>query len=274
MRAFAPGPVFSPAGVSILMFARKSLSNTARLAVVSLAALLIPSLAASAQNNTKKARVPRHETNASRQARIQRTIDDTYSHRWEVAGGGGWLRYRPGQTLQRNNEVTWAVSTNYFLNPKLFVIGDARGAFGNAKVQNNIFGVSNPQINEYFFQGGAGYRVYAKEKVTVSVQGVGGVADGIFSGGAKGLYGYQVGISQDGVKPAFSISGNVDYNFYPNLAFRFSPVYQATMFNNTVYTSTFNPVTNVTTTTTTTSGAFQSHMGFNAGILYRFGRLK
>ncbi|SEF95808.1 hypothetical protein SAMN05421819_1481 [Bryocella elongata] len=243
------------------MFARKSLSNTARLTVVSLAALLIPSLAATAQSSTTpKGHVARHETNASRQARIQRTIEDTYTHRWEVFGGGGWLRYRSGQSLQRNNEVTWAVSTNYFLNPKLFVVGAASGAFGNAKVPNNIYGVYNPQINEYFFQGGAGYRVYAKEKVAVSVQGVGGVADGIFSGGAKGLYGYQLGLWQDGVRPAFSVSGNVDYNFQPNLAFRFTPVYQATLFSNAPGTS--------------SSSSIQSHFGFNAGVLYRFGHQK
>jgi hypothetical protein len=239
------------------MFSSKPLSRTARLAVVSLAALVIPSLAATAQNTTKT-RVPKHETNASRQARIQRTIEDTYTHRWEVFGGGGWLRYRSGDALQRNNEVTWAVSTNYFLNPKLFVIGDARGSFGNAKVPNNIYGVLNPQINEYFFQGGAGYRVYAKEKVAISVQGVGGVADGIFSGGAKGLFGYQLGLWNDGVRPAFNVSANADYNFYPNLAFRFSPTYQATMFTSAPGTA--------------SSSSFQNHFGFNAGVLYRFGK--
>src|ERR1700733_8457272 len=33
----------------------------------------------------------RHETNTSRQARIQRTIQDTYTHRWEIYGGGGYM---------------------------------------------------------------------------------------------------------------------------------------------------------------------------------------
>jgi hypothetical protein len=236
------------------MFARTSLSLSARLAFVSLAALLV-SGAAAAQSSTKS-HAPRHETNASRQARIDRTIDDTYAHRWEVFGGGGLLRFRSGASLQRDSQVSWAVSTNYFLSPKLYVLGSAQGSFGYAKVPNNPYGVYNPQINEYFFQGGAGYRFYRREKVALSVQGAGGVADGIFSGGAKGLYGYQLGVWQDGIRPAFSVALNADYNIFPNLAFRFTPLYQATDFASGPGSA---------------SSSFQSHVGFNAGIVYRFG---
>ena len=31
-----------------------------------------------------------------RKARIARTIEATYSHRYEVAGGGGYFRFQPG----------------------------------------------------------------------------------------------------------------------------------------------------------------------------------
>ena len=48
-------------------------------------------------HTNKQPQHARRETNASRQARIQRTIDETYSHRWEVFGGGGYLRWRSGQ---------------------------------------------------------------------------------------------------------------------------------------------------------------------------------
>ena len=193
----------------------------------------------------------RRETNASRQARIQRTILDTYSHKWEVIGGGGYLRFRSGQYTLKNNEVSWATAANYYLNQKLAIVADAQGSFGDAHALiNNPYGVYRPQINEYMFMGGVSYRFYRKEKFAVGAQGVGGAGWGIFSGGAKGLSGTTVGLWPDGVKPAFSIALNADYNFYPNLAFRFSPMYMGTTFGSTV----------------------QNNFGFNMGVVYRFGR--
>lgn len=207
---------------------------------------------------TRKQRRARRETNASRQARIARTIEDTYSHKYEVFGGGGYLRFRSGEYTQKNNEVSWAASAFDYFSPKLAVVGDARGSFGNAKPlrNNGNFTVQapNPQINEYTFMGGANYRVYAKEKVGVSVEGLGGVAWGIFSGGAKGLQGTTVGLWSDGFRPAFSAGVNIDYNVYPNLALRVGPTYVGTMF------------------TSPSGGTLQNNLGFNAGVIYRFGR--
>jgi len=79
----------------------------------------------------------RRESSANRKARVERTIEETYSHRYEVAGGGGYLRFQSGSLLQRNNEVTFFLTTTYFLNPKVGIIGDVRGAYGNAKIGNN-----------------------------------------------------------------------------------------------------------------------------------------
>ena len=92
----------------------------------------------------------RHETNASREARIQRTITDTYTHRWEVFGGGGFMRFRSGEYTQKNNEVTWNTQADYFLNQKLSIVADARGMFGNGKPLRNQYITENPnpQINE------------------------------------------------------------------------------------------------------------------------------
>ena len=197
------------------------------------------------------------ETNASRQARIKRTIEETYAHRWEIYGGGGYLRFRSGSSLKRNNEVSWAAGANYFLNPKLFIVGAAQGSFGSANIGTNIYDLKNPQINEYFFTGGAGYRFYKTERVAVSAQATGGTAWGIFSGANKGFTGADVGIWNDGIRPAITGSVNVDYNFYPDLAFRVSPTYVATMFQNAAGYP---------------SSSFQSNVGFNAGLVYRFGR--
>jgi hypothetical protein len=210
--------------------------------------LFAGTLAASAQAPTHT----RRETNASREARIRRTILDTYSHRWEVFGGGGYLRWNSGEYTQKNNEVSWAASGNYFLNSKLSIIGQAQGSFGNAKAMRFIGfpQIPDPQINEYFFMGGPSYRFYERQKVALSAQGTAGVGWGIFSGGSKGIPSTQLGLWPDGWRPAFSLAVSGDYNFYPNLAFRVTPTYLITTFGSQV----------------------QNNLGINAGILYRFGR--
>jgi hypothetical protein len=216
---------------------------------VGIAALMLVG-GASAQKTAKRVR---RETNAARKARIQRTIQDTYSHRYEVFGGGGFLRFRSGEFTKKHNEVSWAVSNSYFFTPKFAVVGDARGMFGNANATiNNIYGVYHPQINEYTFMGGGSYRFYAHEKTAVSVQALGGAGWGIFSGGSKGHPSTQLGLWPDGIQPAFSVGISADYNFYPNLAFRLTPTYVGTTFGNGV----------------------QNNLGLNAGFVYRFGRQK
>ncbi len=227
------------------------------LAVAAAAALLAVSATAQVGGTVnlrpRKPGTPRRETNASRQARIARAIQDTYSHKYEVYGGGGFLRFRSGEQLKKNNEVSWAASGNYYFNPKWAVIGSAQGSFGNAKpITNNIYGVYNPQINEYMFMGGGSYRFYAKEKLALSAQGQAGLGWGIFSGGSKGIPSVDLGIWPDGFKPAFSAGVNLDYNFYPNLAFRVTPMWMGTTFG----------------------GDLQNNIGVNAGFVYRFKRQK
>lgn len=161
----------------------------------------------------------RRESSANRKARIERTIAETYGHRYEVAGGGGYLRFQSGAP-QRNNEVTFFMTGTYFLNPKLGIVGDIRGMYGNAKIGNNIGSPTtlgfNPQISEYPFMGGVAYRVYKQEKFAASVTAEGGAAIGKFDGGAKGLTSAELGVWQSTTKPVFSVGANFDYNFYPN----------------------------------------------------------
>ena len=210
------------------------------------ALMLVP--AASAQTTQKRAR---RESNAARKARIQRTVSDTYTHRYEVFGGGGYMRFKSGDFTKKNNEITWQASAHYFLSPRVSIVGDARGMFGNANALiNNVYGVYRPQINEYTFMGGGSYRLYATEKTAVSVQALGGVGWGIFSGGSKAIPSTALGLWPDGFKPAFSVGVSGDYNFYPNLAFRVTPTYVGTTFG----------------------GGLQNNLGINAGILYRFGK--
>ena len=246
-----------------------------------LAGALVP---AKAQSTTKKRPVEhaRRETNASRMARIQRTIDETYAHRYEIIGGGGYLRFKAGPYIKRNNEVSWATAFNYYLNPKLAVVGDVRGSFGHAVQQQSpaqglaFPGVPPAQINEYTFMGGASYRFYREEKVALSVQGLGGVADGIFSSGGKGITATDLGLWQDGFRPAFSVGVSADYNIQPNLALRFTPTYVGTIFTGVqkLVGSYTDPVTGVTTNTYNGSNGskLQNNVGFNIGIVYRFGQ--
>jgi len=227
---------------------RASVQGIAAAALV--AVLVFGAVSANAQSTRRQ----RRESNANRKARIARTIQDTYSHQWEVAGGGGYLRWRSGEYLRRNNEITWDASATYFLNPKLGITGDAEGAFGSAKI-NNVFALNNdyrPQINEYFFTAGPTYRFIAKEKYSVSGIVTGGAVWGVFSGDSKGVPSTIIGMWPDGVRGAVTAGVNLDYNFYPNLAVRVTPRWVGTTFGS----------------------EFESNFGINAGVVYRFGRLK
>ena len=217
------------------------------LAIASLALITLSASSLSAQTARR-----RRETNASRRARIARQVQETYGHRWEGAGGGGYLRFRSGPDLRKNNEVTFFGSGTYFLNPRLGILADVHGAYGNAQIGNTIFNLKNPQISEYVFSGGPSYRFYAKQKTAVSVFGTGGVGYGKFSGGSKGIPSTDIGIWPDGWRAAFTAGVNFDYNFYPNLAARFTPTYIGTTFGGTV----------------------QNNLGFNLGLVYRFGKLR
>jgi hypothetical protein len=198
----------------------------------------------------------RHETNANRKARIQRQITDTYSHRWEVGGGGGWLRFRSGESTQKNSEIAFWMDTTYYLNQKLGLTGELRGAYGNAKVPNyNSFAtyVGNPQISEYPFMAGPTYRVYSKLRYDVSVFALGGTAIGKFDGDSKGVPAAQLGFwPSTNAAPAISVGGNLDLNIYPNFAFRIAPSYLGTGFGS----------------------SWQNNAGFNMGLVIRFGRQK
>lgn len=194
----------------------------------------------------------RRESNANRKARIERTIQDTYSHRWEVGGGGGYLRFRSGEDLQRNNEVTWWLSGTWYKTQKWGILADAQGSYGNAKVGNTIYNIPNPQISQYTFMAGPNYRVYAKEKYAVSIFGTAGAGIGKFDSGSKGIPAKNLGLWPSDTRAAFSVGANLDYNFYPNFAARVTPTYLGTTFGGTV----------------------QNNLGVNLGLIYRFGRIK
>lgn len=196
----------------------------------------------------------RRESNANRKARIAKAVEDTYSHRFEVSGGGGFLRFRSGQYTQKNDEISWATSTTYYLKPKLGIVGDIRGSYGDAKVSNGYSnnGVFRPLITEYTLMAGPQYRFYSKQHLAVTGNVLAGVTLGNFDGGSKGVPATVLGLWPTSNRAAFSANVNLDYNLYPNLAFRVTPTYVGTDFGGTI----------------------ENNLGFNVGIVYRFGHIK
>jgi hypothetical protein len=220
------------------------------------AAILMAAAMAGFTGQAQSPRRERRETNANRKARIARQIAETYTHRWEVGGGGGYLRFRSGPYTQKNSEITFWANTTYYFNQKLGLTGEVRGAYGNGKVENlNQYAslVGNPQISEYPFLAGPTYRFRLREKTALSVFALGGTAIGKFDGDSKGIPAPTIGFwPSTNARPAFSIGGNLDLNLFPNLAFRITPSYLGTTFG----------------------GSLQNNVGFEMGVVYRFGKQK
>ena len=220
--------------------------------VTAFVAVLLVLIAASTPATAQSARRQRRETTVNRKARIARTIDTTYGHPWEAAGGGGYMRYRGGPYLRQNNEVSFWATTLYSLNPKLGILGTVQGSYGNANIGNTIYDIPNPQISEYAFMAGPSYRVVRQEKFGVSVFAQGGLDLGKFAGGSKGFTATQVGVWPGDFSPAFSAGASLDYNFDPALAVRVTAAYLGTTFG----------------------GTMQNSKVLNIGLVYRFGKPK
>jgi hypothetical protein len=205
------------------------------------------------QTPEERARVIRDaqaRVNARRGARIAQVIRETYGYKFEGYVGGGYLRFRPGDNLQHNNEAAWNAGVTDFIKPNLGVTVDVRGYYGTPYVGNNIYGIFLPSISQYSFLFGPQYRVYAKPKLAVSVQGLVGFGHGNFDTGTGGLPGYYLGLYPNGTAFSFSLGAPVDYNLSPSLAVRITPTYVFTNYGSSV----------------------QNNLGFNAGVVYRWGK--
>jgi hypothetical protein len=215
-----------------------------------ISAVLLFVIMATVPAAAQSTRRPRRESTANRKARIARTIDQTYGHRWEAAGGGGYMRYRSGPFLRQNNEVSFWASTLYSLNPKLGILGTVQGSYGRAKIGNTIYNIPNPQISEYAFMAGPSYRFVRREKYAVSGFVQAGADLGKFAGGSKGFSAAEIGVWTGDFAPAFSVGANLDYNFDPSFAVRVTPAYIGTTFESTI----------------------QNSKSLNIGFVYRFGK--
>lgn len=205
------------------------------------------------QTPEERARVLRDaqaRVNARREARIQQTIRETYSSKFEAYFGGGYLRFHPGDTKQHINEADWNIGITDYIRPKLGITADFRGYYGTAYIGNNPYGIFEPAISQYSFLFGPQYRVYRRPKLGVSIQALAGFGHGNFDTGTGGLPASYLGLYNDGTCFSFDLGAPVDYNLSPGLALRVTPLYLFTNYG----------------------GSVQNNLGFNAGVVYRWGK--
>ena len=187
---------------------------------------------------------------ARRKLRVQQIIQDTYSHKYELYFGGGYLRFRPGSTLQHLNQSAWNVGITDYLAGKLGVTADFRGYYGTAFTYINEFQVFNPSISQYTFLAGPQLRLFTGQHWAWSGNALVGVGHGNFGTGTGGLPPTLIGLYPDGTVFNLSIGAPIDYNLGPTLAVRLTPNYLMTNYGSEL----------------------QHNLGFNAGVVWRFGR--
>lgn len=198
------------------------------------------------------ARQAQARVRARRQQRIDAIIQDTYSHKYEIFGGTGFLRMRPGPYLQNVSVFGFDAGVTRYLNNKLGITADGRGYYGSAYVGDLNTGLNffEPSVSSYSISAGPQYRFYKRQKWSVSGVAMAGVARNVFYGNSQGLPGTLVGFYPNEWRLTATIGVPIDYNLGPGLSVRITPNYYLTNWG----------------------GQIQNSRGFTGGINYRFGR--
>jgi hypothetical protein len=191
---------------------------------------------------------------ARRAQRRAAAIHETYDHLYDAYVGSGYLRFRPGSSLQRVNESDWNAGFTRYYSERLGVTLDGRGTYGTAFIEPVVGnqGITKPAISQYAALIGPTYRFYLQPKYSISGRVQAGFAYGDFSGDTSGVTGLStlLGLYPDGYTYAASAGIVGEYNLSPNLAARLVPEYHLTGFGSIQ----------------------QNSLGFTAGIVYRFGK--
>jgi hypothetical protein len=203
------------------------------------------------QNQIRLAQEAQARVHARREQRKQRIVQDTYSHKFEVYGGGGFTRFRPGASLQHINESAWNGGFTDYLWGRLGLTADLRGYYGTAFIPPNPYNIFKPSIDQYTFMAGPQYRFLRREHWAIGGQVLVGAARGNFNGNGAEFPGTLIGLWSKGTDVSFAATVPIDYNIGPGLAFRIQPGYWLTTFGSTTQVK---------------------NLGFNAGLVYRFGR--
>jgi hypothetical protein len=204
------------------------------------------------EQRTEVLRQAQQRVKARRKLRVEQIIQDTYSHRYETYFGGGYLRFRPGTSLQRNSEYAWNVGITDYVRGKLGVTADFRGYYGTTFTYINQFQIFSPSISQYTFMAGPQMRLFEGQHWAWSGFVLAGVGHGNFGTGTGGLPPTLIGLYPDGNALNVTAGASLDYNLGPGLAVRLTPNYLFSRYGSDT----------------------QNNVGFNAGVVYRFGRQK
>lgn len=208
-----------------------------------------------------------------RSRKAQRTaalIQDIYTHKFELYAGGGYLRFRAGDSLQKVTEAAWNVGITEYIRPRLGLTLDARGYYGTAYTYNNVFQIFKPSISQYTFMAGPQYRVTRGARFATSVRVLAGVDHGNFDTGLGGYHARDLGLYDNSTALAINASVPIDYNLSPGLALRVAPDYLFTNFGGQKITA-VDPASGFPIAFSSVTST-QHNLGFTAGIVYRFGR--
>jgi hypothetical protein len=203
------------------------------------------------QNQIRLAQEAQARVHARREQRKQRIVQDTYSHKFEVYGGGGYTRFRPGPSLQHINESAWNGGFTDYLWGRLGLTADLRGYYGTAFIPPNPYNIFKPSVSQYTFMAGPQYRFVRREHWGIGAQILVGAVRGNFNGDSAEFPGTLIGLWPKAYDLSFAAGVPIDYNISPGLAFRIQPGYWLTTFGSTTQVK---------------------NLGFNAGLVYRFGR--
>jgi hypothetical protein len=187
---------------------------------------------------------------ARREARRAQVIRDTYGNLYEVFVGGGYQRFLPGPTLQRNTMYSWDAAITRYYNEKLGLTVDGRGYYGTAFVGLNSTSLTRPAISMYDVLAGPVYRFRMRPKYSLAGSVKGGIAIGNFSGDTNGFGTEVLGLFPDGTTYALEGTFIGEVNISPNISLRLAPEYMATGFGS----------------------SWQNDIGFTYGFVYRFGK--
>jgi len=195
-------------------------------------------------------RAARARIRARHQQRVRHIIQNTYTHQYEAYFGGGYIRFRPGHSLQKNSEADWNVGITDYFHGHLGATADFRGYYGTTFANVNQYQVFTPSISQYTFMAGPQYRFFEGQHWGWSAYVLAGIGHGNFGTGTGGLPATLIGLYPDGNALNLTPGASVDYNLGPGLAVRLSSVYLMSRYG----------------------GDTQNNLGFNMGMVYRFGR--
>ncbi|MGB8028842.1 MAG: hypothetical protein WCF30_04175 [Terracidiphilus sp.] len=188
-----------------------------------------------------------------REQRRSTAIHDAYDHRWETYLDMGYLRFKPGPSLQRLTYYAWETGLTRFSTERLGYTLVGRGYFGTAYCNITTYCTgyfTRPSISQYDVIGGPVYRFYLQPKFAISGRAMAGWAYGNFSGDTNGIPPTDKGLYPDANTFAASASVIGELNISPNLALKLAPEYFFTGFGSTL----------------------QASRGFTGGLVYRWGK--